>query len=73
MRSPLFNSNDKTDSTRGKIVQVDEYTVRFEYEVEGNRIRKFQKYQKGKKFDEGGIYTVEYLIKNPRIAILKID
>ena len=70
---PFFNTDDKTNTTTGKIVQVDEYTVRFEYEVESNKRKKFQKYPKGKTFEEGQVYTVEYLIKNPRVAILKIN
>lgn len=69
----FFNTDDKTNTTTGKIVQVDGYTVRFEYEVENNKRKKFQKYPEGKKFEEGEVYTVEYLIKNPRVAILKIN
>ena len=68
---PFFGPSDKISKTSGQIIQIDGYTVRFEYSVAGKRIKKFQKYPEGKVFSNGEIHEVEYLIQNPQNAILK--
>ena len=68
--SPVFNSTDSTKIITGKIIQLDEYTIRFNYFIDGVEYKKFQRRPANSTFLLGQSFTVKYLIKNPFIAIL---
>ncbi|HVI46885.1 MAG TPA: hypothetical protein VM802_18540 [Chitinophaga sp.] len=68
----VFLKDEVTDSTTGTIVYKDWATVEFNYNVNGRAFRRWQKYPEGKKLSKGETYTVEYLVDNPNVSILKI-
>lgn len=70
---PSFLSGEETAFTEGKVVSViSRNRVSFEYEVNGKMFKRFQKCPNDAVIQEQEVYTVEYLKKNPEIAILKI-
>jgi uncharacterized membrane protein YwzB len=68
---PFFCPLDKTDTTFATIIDDDKHTVRFKYNVNGVEYKKFQKKTSGTTFKIDSIFTVEYLINKPIIAIIK--
>jgi hypothetical protein len=70
---PIFLDTDHTDSTIATVISKDRVKVGFTYQVNGEVIRRFQKYAVDAQINKGETYSVEYLVDNPRISILKIN
>lgn len=70
--SPVFLDGEQTRTTTATIVYKDRITVGFTYTVDGQNIKRFQEYPDGEQLYEGQTFPVEYLVKNPRVGILKI-
>lgn len=68
--APIFNLTDNTKRITGKIIQLDEYTIRFNYFINGIEFKKFQRRPANTTFLLGQSFTIEYLINKPLIAIL---
>ncbi|SEN89392.1 hypothetical protein SAMN04488505_11466 [Chitinophaga rupis] len=70
--NPVFLNGEETGKTTGTIVYKDWAKVGFTYTVNGERIKRFQKYVDGKQLKKGQTLTVEYLLSNPGVSILKL-
>ncbi|KAA2238680.1 hypothetical protein F0L74_20900 [Chitinophaga agrisoli] len=70
--NPIFLNGEKTSATIATIVHEDGVTVGFTYIVDGEHFKRFQKYADGDRLEEGQTYTVEYLLSNPAVSILRL-
>ena len=70
--SPVFLEGEQTGATIATIVYKDWAKVGFAYTVDGQDIKRFQRCPEGVELHEGQTLPVEYLVKNPRVGILKI-
>jgi len=70
--NPVFLSGEETGKTTGTIVYKDWAKVGFTYTVNGEHIKRFQKYVDGEPLKKGQTFTVEYLLSNPGVSILKL-
>lgn len=70
--SPVFLEGEQTGATIATIVYKDWAKVGFAYTVDGQDIKRFQRCSEGVELHEGQTLPVEYLVKNPRVGILKI-
>ncbi len=69
---PIFLSEEVTKKTTGIIITKDWAKIKFSYTVDGVEHTRFQKISDVKRIGEGETFTVEYLVSNPNIAILRI-
>jgi hypothetical protein len=69
--NPVFLPGEETGKTTGTIVYKDWAKVAFTYTVDGTSIKRFQRRVDNVKPEEGQTYTVEYLLHNPAVSILK--
>lgn len=71
---PVFLKDEVTACTTGTVYNeaFGGGMVDYRYQVDGRGFKRRQHYKEGLEVREGEKYEVEYLVKNPRIGILKL-